>query len=381
MELFVGQKNLSVLETYLKDIIFSHDEILTKVEEREHIFEIKDSVESLGYISLYDLKAYIFEHEEEAGNYSIRNIESNDWSYIYEHPYFQRRKPHLVSADTLNSVDEETIYILHKGQKAGPFNKSEISEKLEDKHILLTDLVSLNAGHTWIKLYQVEGFDRRNLKESEQLPGMPSMEIVGQNTEGPNVLPGETTDGMISLAYLGNLKRGKAYELFQTPSVPEDISDKMKGSNLFRILAFISIIGIIYLLINIKNQLSSPFSESPTTGEQAEMLTPVDTNEPNTIRNTRDVQINNSINDQSRRSKFESRSFKPVRPASARKSFMDTQSFKDSNGSTNEEDSTYYYDNSSPMELDPIRTQVSKENYDGNSPQKDVETTFTPEDQ
>jgi hypothetical protein len=377
----VGQKNLSVLETYLKDIIFTHDEILTKVEDKEHIFEIKDSEDSLGFISLYDLKAYTFEHEEEAGNYSIRNIDSEEWTFIYEHPYFQRRKPQLVSAETLNNLDEDAIFILHKGQKVGPFNKSEIAEKLEDKNILLTDLVSLNAGHTWIKLYQVEGFDRRNLKESEQLPGMPSMEIVGQSSEGPNVLPGEATDGMISLAYLGNLKRGKAYELFQTPSVSEDISEKVKSSSFYKILAIISIVGIVYLLINIKDQLSSPFSESPTTGEQAEMLTPVESNDSDPVKNLRNSNLNNSINDQSRGSKFESRNLRPVRPAKVRKSFMDTQSFKDTQNNANDEDSTYYYDNSSPMELDPIRTQVSKENYDGNNPQKDIETTFTPEEQ
>ena len=55
----MGQKILSVLETYLKDIICTYDEIITKVEDREHIFEIKDSEVSLGYISLYDLKDFI----------------------------------------------------------------------------------------------------------------------------------------------------------------------------------------------------------------------------------------------------------------------------------------------------------------------------------
>ena len=377
----MGQKILSVLETYLKDIICTYDEIITKVEDREHIFEIKDSEVSLGYISLYDLKAYTFEHEDEASLFSIRNIDSVDWTFIYEHPFFQRRKPQIITNESINNLDEETIYILHKGQKVGPLNKAKILEKLEDKNILLTDLVSLNAGHTWIKLFQVEGFDRRNLKESEQLPGMPSIEIVGQNNEAPNVLPGEATDGMISLAYLGNLKRGKAYELFQTPSVSEDISDKVKSSSFYKVLAFISILGIIYLLINIKNQLSSPFSETPTTGEQAEMLTPVETNDPSAVKNLRETQMNNSINDQSRGSKFESRSLRPVRAATERKSFMDTQNFKDSQNNASDEDSTYYYDNSSPMELDPIRSQVSKENYDGNNPQKDIETTFTPEEQ
>ena len=376
----MGQKKLSVLETYLKDIICGQDEILTREDNREHIFEIKDNENVLGFISLYDLKAYTFEHEEEASQYSIRNIDSNNWTLIFEHSFFQRRRPQLISTETFNDVDEDTIYILHKGQKEGPYNKSDITQKLNDKEILLTDLVSLNAGHTWLKLYQVEGFDRRSLKESDQLPGMPSMEIVGQINEAPNVLPGETTDGMISLAYLGNLKRGKAYELFQTPSVSDDIGDKVKSSTLYKFLALIFIGGIVYLLINIKNQFSSPFTDSPTTGEQAEMLTPVDSSEPSSPKNTREVQINNSINDQGRRSKFESRQLRPVRPAGARKSFMDTQSFKDSQGSAGEEDSNYYYDNSSPMELDPIRAQVSKENYDGNNPPKEVETTFTPEE-
>jgi hypothetical protein len=37
---------------------------------------------------------------------------------------------------------------------------------------------------------------------------------------------------------------------------------------------------------------------------------------------------------------------------------------QNSNSAPNEEDPNYFYDNTSAMELDPVRSQVSKENFD-----------------
>ena len=52
---YMAIPNLAVLETYLKDIIVSKESIITNVENRDHIFEIKDEEKTLGFISLYDL--------------------------------------------------------------------------------------------------------------------------------------------------------------------------------------------------------------------------------------------------------------------------------------------------------------------------------------
>lgn len=379
--------NLAVLETYLKDIIFSEEEIMSKVETREHIFEIKDSEHTLGFISLYDLKAYVFEHEGEAVNYSVKNIDASDWKNIYEHPFFQRRKPQLVSADTLKDADDLEFFILQKGQKTGPYEKYELMEMIEKKEILLTDMVSFNGGLVWLKLYQVDGFERRELKDSDQLPGMPDSEFLNRPSETVNNI-GETTDAITSLAFLGNLRRGKTIERERDAFYQDEITKKAAYSSIYKWLLVASAAGIVYFLFNIKSHLSSPFLENAATnsvGEQAEMLTPVE--DPATYNNfaTKSSRSGPSeVNDQRRMGKFKTRKMNPIRPV-AKKSFMDTQNFKESvngNASTGSEDSNYYYDNASPMELDPVRAQISKENFsDGGEPgpAPDGDTLFNQE--
>jgi hypothetical protein len=363
---FMAIPNLAVLETYLKDIIVSKESIITNIENRDHIFEIKDEEKILGFISLYDLKAYVFEHEEEAKNYAIKNIDQNEWKNIYEHPYFQRRKPQLVSINHLKDADDLEFFILHKGQKSGPFEKFELLEKVESREILLSDMVSFNGGYTWIKLYQVDGFERRSLRDSTQLPGMPSNEFLSRPAESIHNI-GETVDAMTSLAYLGNQKKGIIQERQHEVSYMAESNKPNGASSIYKWLLIVSICGIIYFAFNIKSNLSSPFKGDQTnsTGEQSEALSQAIDPIPFT-ENSPSKPINTRINDQRRIGKFESRRINPVRPA-PRKSFMETKRSPVNTDSIIEppgEDNNYFYDNTSPMELDPVRSQISKENYD-----------------
>lgn len=370
-------ENLAVLETYLKDILFTEEEITSNVELRDHIFEIKDSEHSLGFISLYDLKAYVFEHEEEAKNYFVKAIDSDDWKNIYEHPFFQRRKPQLVSIETLKEIDDIQFYILQKGQKAGPFEKDQLLEMVENREILLTDTVSINGGHVWMKLFQVDGFDRRELRDSDQLPGMPDAEFLNRPSDAVNNI-GETTDAITSLAFLGNLKKGKTIERAREVSYQDEMSKKGNTSSIYKWLLVVSVLGIAYFLFNIKSQLTSPFSSAPSTGvgEQAEMLTPIA--EPSL--NARNSNGQGQVFDQGRSGKFETRKLNPVRPANTKRSFMETKKYMESVNTvipSGGDDSNYFYDNASPMELDPVRAQISKENFDnggepGPAPENDT---------
>ena len=356
--------SLAVLETYLKDIIFTEEAITSKVENRDHIFEIKDAEKTLGFISLYDLKAYVYEHEDEAKNYWVKNIDNADWKNVYEHPYFQRRKPQLISTETLKNEDDLEFFILIKGQKSGPYEKYELMEKVDAREILLSDMVSFNGGHEWVKLFQVSGFERRSLRDNDSLPGKPSSEFLNRPSEQVNNI-NETTDAISSLAFLGNQRRGKTVEHQREVTFDDEINSGSKSSSIYKWLLISSVIGIIYFLYSIKNHLGSPFEATPSAvGEQAEMLTPINDNlHFNDQLNGQNNNANNNINDQRRNRKFESRKMNPISPV-ARKSFMETEKFIESNGQPAAEDSNYYYDNAAPMELDPVRAQISKENFD-----------------
>ena len=362
--------NQAVLVTYLKDILFSEESITASVENRAHIFEIRDSNDtSLGFISLYDLKAYVFEHEDEAAEFKVKNIDSTEWQNVFEHPFFQRRKPQLVSLNTLDPESDLEFFILKQGQKTGPFEKFELVSMLEEKEILLTDMVSFNAGHTWMKLYQVENFDRRVLKESDQLPGVPS-KVLGRPNESV-IAASPETDAISGLAYLSNVKRGKTIEREKIQEYKADTSLKSGQSSMYKWILIASLIGIGYFLFHIKNQLMSPFkpTESAIGEQSAPMLSPVQmepqTN-PSATRQLGEQRRVDQINNQGRSGgKFESRSMAPVRPL-GRKSFMDSSKYQaiQNSNAPGEEDPNYFYDNTSPMELDPVRTNVSKETYE-----------------
>lgn len=372
-------QNQALAFTSLKDVLFSEAEI-TKSVEREHIFEMKDKEEnSLGFISSHDLKAYVIEHGDEAGDYDVKNIDSAEWASIFTHPSFQRRKPQLVSLSTLEQDSDQQFFILKNGQKTGPYEKFELLSMLEQKELLLTDMVTTNAGHTWMKLFQVDNFDRRVLKESDQLPGVPTQAVMGSNDSVTPSMP--STSAISSLAYLSNVKRGKSVERDRVENYKTESTGQSSSSAIYKWLLVGSIIGIAYFGFHIKNQLTSPFKADGgvSIGEQAEMLTPVEMNggnptppqsNPGAMRQLGEKRNLNQINDTQRNTgKFEPRVFQPIRPA-GRKSFMDTSKYQNTQIPA-QEDPNYFYDNTSAMELDPVRSQVSKENYDNSAAEGD----------
>ena len=349
----------------LGDFLFTEEDILKNVDVRDHIFEIKKNTISLGFVSLYDLKNVMAHNEASLNETIIRPLETKDWTPIFEHPYFQRRKPQLLSTQSSEDGGEQTFYVLKQGQKTGPFEKKRIATMLERKELLLTDLVSVNAGHTWGKLYQVEGFDRRTLKNSDQLPGLP-FDGVFEKIE-PTGTPDAETDALSGLAYLGNVKRGKVIEREKNANFDEEMTKKAGTTSAYKWLLVLSVIGIGYFLYNIKKELISPFAPAQNPiGEQAEMLTPVSTTETTVGERPTPNRPVNQFNDSRRSGKFETRNFQPIRP-NQRKSFMETGKYQQINrqNDAQEEDQNYFYDNATPMELDPVRSQVSKENYEG----------------
>ena len=365
-------KNQALSFKNLKDVLFSEKEI-TKNVERENIFEIKDiENNSLGFISSYDLKSFIIEHGEESVEYNVKNLDSNQWVSIFSHPSFQRRRPQLVTPVVLDpdlDPGAPEYYILKNGQKDGPYEKNDLLNKLEQKQILLTDMVTMNGGLTWLKLFQVDNFERRVLKESDQLPGIPDQAVEGSSHSVAPSIPSSQT--ITNLANLSSLMRGKSADKLDTNSI--GVVTQNKSNNIYMWLLVASILSITYFAFQIKKQLSSPFKNNETRiGEQAEMLTPVEVNEIKPVpqatqipnKNVGEKKNINQINDTQRNTgKFAPRVLKPIVPAE-KKSFMDTSSYQNIQVGSEQEDQNYFYDNTSPIELDPVRSQVSKENFD-----------------
>jgi hypothetical protein len=354
----------------LEDCLFDEETILNNVENREHIFQLNHLENQLGYISLYDLKELIAVNAIDFTDYTIKQIDAISMSPLYEHPYFQRRKPQLISTDNLISNDfDETYFLLLRGQKKGPYNHEQIKELISKKEILVTDLISSNAGHTWVKLYLMEGFDRRNLKDNDELPSLPSREFFSTETITENI-PTEiqTTDAITGLAYLGNLKRGKAIEREREEHLEEAIKKSSKATFFYKFLFVVSMIGILYMANSLKNSLKSPFGESDNDtlkiGEQSDSGINELTGEPN----NQAMKSLNDFNNSRMQNSFQPRKLNPVRLNNTGRSFSSTDKFKNAQnnqgGGSNEEEQSYYYNDTAPIELDPVRTQVSKETFE-----------------
>lgn len=389
--IFMSQSQASKIAN-LKDYLFTEGQICQNVDSRDHIFEICDTDKNiLGFVSLYDLKMLTQKSGDEFADYTIRNIDQSEWVLIFSHPYFQRRKPQLVSADSLKDEEDQEIFILVNGQKAGPYEKNQLLTMVNDKEILLTDMISTNGGHTWMKLYQLDQFNRRELNADDQLPGLPKRIIEQSHETVINYRP--VTDAITGLAYLSNVKREK-----MNGSNDKTTHDTKRTGNItvenstspWKLLMVMSIIFIIPFLVHIKNQLNSPFKEpEQQIGEKiSNKLTPVERSPaaqiPSQVGERRDL---NQINDQGRNvDQFETRTLEPIRPTPRtrpsarmnRKSFMETAKFQEIQKNQdkdigNSDDPNYYYDNTSAMELDPVRSQISKENYESAAPPREEE--------
>lgn len=354
----MGQ-NTALKIVKLENLLFSKTAIENTIPKREHIFELQKNGKDIGFISLYDLKDYLSMDIATDDILLVRNIDQSNFQNLYEHPIFQRRKPQIIDTTLDQSIlEEKQYYIIKSGQKTGPYNKVQIEDFISNKEIIMNDMISINAGQTWHKIYATAGFDRRELRPADELPRLPDEDFL---KVGPADLRNsdEITEATSSLAYLGNLKKGKLANIDYEQLDLKDTNKKSLMVSSYKWLFIISIMGIGYFLYNIKTALQSPLSEAPTQslGEHVETLNPTDSSH------------NPNMNSAPRRmDKFQTRPMNPVRP----RNIGQQKSFREANPNLMPQqqinpDPNYYYDNAAPMELDPVREQVSRETFD-NSP-------------
>ena len=154
-----------------------------------------------------------------------------DWQEIYQHLFFQRRTPQLLSSEEFPS-EIESAYILVEGQKSDPYSAKQLNDLIDTQEILLTDQVSFDNGASWRKLYEYEEFDRRDHEQAE-LPESPGWDIFKEsNTEIESELKTPTEakqeeEAIAGLAFLENLKSGKTAKAYDKLTKEEALSDEL----------------------------------------------------------------------------------------------------------------------------------------------------------
>ena len=206
--------------TGLKDIKLSELEVVNSDYEIEKIYEVSQEGQSLGLFYGQDLKQYLQENEEVelTPESLVRKYNEDEWQNLFDHPYFQRRKPQIVEEEPEALEGDEEFYLLDEGQKTGPYEKGQILTMLMRKEVLFTDMISMDKGYTWNKIFQIENFDRRFMGEEEHLPEIPTNKVFSFSTEEvyknlqerKNI---ETeTDAIAGFAYFGQVQNGNVSE-------------------------------------------------------------------------------------------------------------------------------------------------------------------------
>ncbi len=276
----------------------------------------------------------------------------------------------------LDVSEDAKIYLLIDAQRSEAFQKDQIIEKIKNKSILITEYASLD-GSNWYQLFQFNGFDRR-LAHDEELPGLPGVNsFVASDKEVEEKLTQENDtfvekEAMAGLAYIGQINSGKKaqysddkYKLkeqlnSEMPDHPEiepvifEKKSPKKETYIWGAVLSFALIGIIYLFNSSPEQLASNKTEVKERKASVK-----------------------KVNKPARRI-----ASKRVRPTAKKviKARKRSPSFTKSKAFTNraprkparkivkpvvEDPDDYYYDDGTdPVELDPIRSKISKETFD-----------------
>ena len=172
----------------------NHDLWLVKIEN-----------ETYGPFESQALKEYASQNETLFDEALASRLDTNNFQAFWSHAFFQRRGPQVIKSEP----HAGSFWLLHEGQKKGPFSFKEIDKKLEMNLLTMVDHISTDDGHHWKKIYEVSGFDRRTHTAAE-LPEAPfessfqkARLALIDKIERPHV---NTQDEVAELAHQGSAK-------------------------------------------------------------------------------------------------------------------------------------------------------------------------------
>lgn len=154
----------------------TQEEIKQRELAHQDLWIIKLGDEIKGPYELENLKLYAQENEASFQEALASRLEPQQWNPFFSYPQFQRRSPQVINA---TDQIEGPFWLYENGLKAGPFEKFHILKRLEMNSLIVTDKISLDEGKTWINIYEIPEFDRRDLT-TQELPIAPPTQTLAQ---------------------------------------------------------------------------------------------------------------------------------------------------------------------------------------------------------
>lgn len=333
----------------------------------KELLEVEYNGEVWGPIWRKHLTAHLEAFKQLTTQIRVRDIDSEmEWVEVTQHPFFQKRIQEPLPAIPNNKVGN-LFYVLQGGQKCGPFTKEQILERINSYDLVMTDPISVDMGNTWIKVYQIEEFDRR--LKNDQLNGSAELNNLYENLRNNNVvglkvLQSLTKDDATNPTYNFNNTRIEA----QKRREGDDIFD-FKWLALF----IVAVIGIVSILRGwntaperekrtpasikkerVRKMQGSSASNRPSSNRAPASASSAEVIKKKTAKNP-SARSAGSLVKRKRLNRPRTRTSRSIRNSAALKSVRQPAS-----NSNND----YFDDGSTPDEQDPVRSQVSKETMD-----------------
>lgn len=223
--------NHEVTLNHLKQLVLNEEQIAEINIDYSELLEIRFEDEVFYPIWMNQLKTHLIHFPEEGDHLFVRQYQSKgNWTTLYQHHFFQRRSN---NANFEKRKHDQEYHISVEGQVLGPFSREEIQDKLKNIELLTTDIISLDGGINWLHLYQIDDFDRRK-GEAKALPDIPDDQVMIPTHEdiqnridqlGRNF---SETEAVAGLAYIGNLQTGKATEQEEWEKIKKTDRDSKK---------------------------------------------------------------------------------------------------------------------------------------------------------
>ncbi len=256
----MDDKNKKNFIEKLKTITLHVDQVISGEIPNEEIFELQINNIIVGPFRQRDLKRILRGNQKISNNIMIKNFNKDKWVPLFSHHVFQRRNVNIENRD-INVKKSHKLYLFQNGLKQGPYDIIEIKEKLELKEILITDMISVDNGYSWVHLYEIKIFDRR----TSQLPNSPSEKLL--NDTKIFKLIDKTSEAVISLAHIGSLNQQNSNKEYTEKSSNNNTKDVNNGHSIKYITIGIASIFLI-ILIGINLQLHNNPSNNRTDNKE-----------------------------------------------------------------------------------------------------------------
>ncbi len=197
------------------------------------------------------LKHYVSDNEELFNEAEASLSDETEWKSFWAYTKFQRRKPQGIPSENY----EGPFWLMDVGRLSGPFAHRDIDKKIEMGILGMTDHLSIDSGESWIKIYEIHGFDRRS-HSPDELPRAPveasfqkaKLEIVDK-LEQPHLNTINELAGLVWEEQLrGKVIRLKKEELSPVHLKSAAISSSFKWASPSAAAVFIGLLTTGYFL-------------------------------------------------------------------------------------------------------------------------------------